>query len=83
MESLRRGGAKRLLARPFRSSRGFTLSTATAALPDVRDESPAHHGPAEPLPKLALGAIGIVFGDIGTSPLYALKESFVGPHPLA
>ncbi|WP_017665544.1 potassium transporter Kup [Porphyrobacter sp. AAP82] len=23
------------------------------------------------------------YGDIGTSPLYALKESFVGPHPLA
>ena len=32
---------------------------------------------------LALGAIGVVFGDIGTSPLYALKESFVGHHPLA
>src|SRR3990170_1895837 len=31
---------------------------------------------------LTLGAIGIVFGDIGTSPLYALKESFVGHHPL-
>ncbi|MEO5706294.1 MAG: potassium transporter Kup [Alteraurantiacibacter sp.] len=29
-----------------------------------------------------LGAIGVVYGDIGTSPLYALKESFVGPHPL-
>jgi len=26
----------------------------------------------------ALGALGIVFGDIGTSPLYALKESFEG-----
>ena len=34
------------------------------------------------LPKLALGALGVVFGDIGTSPLYALKESFVGHHPL-
>jgi KUP system potassium uptake protein len=30
-----------------------------------------------------LGAVGIVYGDIGTSPLYAMKESFVGPHPLA
>src|SRR3546814_18797984 len=30
-----------------------------------------------------LGAVGVVFGDIGTSPLYALKESFIGPHPLA
>jgi KUP system potassium uptake protein len=47
-------------------------------------EAPAiHHGPAEPLPKLMLGAIGVVYGDIGTSPLYTMKESFLGPHPLA
>src|SRR6478609_9411256 len=25
--------------------------------------------------KLAIGSIGVVYGDIGTSPLYALKES--------
>ena len=31
---------------------------------------------------LMLGAIGVVYGDIGTSPLYAMKESFLGPHPL-
>ena len=31
---------------------------------------------------LVLGAIGVVFGDIGTSPLYALKETFAGHHPL-
>jgi KUP system potassium uptake protein len=35
------------------------------------------------LPRLMVGAIGVVFGDIGTSPLYALKECFAGPHPLA
>ncbi|HET6797410.1 MAG TPA: potassium transporter Kup [Gemmatimonadales bacterium] len=29
---------------------------------------------------MALGAIGVVYGDIGTSPLYALKECFIGPH---
>ena len=29
---------------------------------------------------LAVGAIGIVFGDIGTSPLYAFKEAFGGTH---
>jgi KUP system potassium uptake protein len=28
------------------------------------------------LPALIVGAVGIVFGDIGTSPLYALKEAF-------
>ncbi|HEX6071798.1 MAG TPA: potassium transporter Kup [Sphingomicrobium sp.] len=30
-----------------------------------------------------LGAVGVVYGDIGTSPLYTMKESFLGPHPLA
>jgi len=29
---------------------------------------------------LALGALGVVYGDIGTSPLYALKECFNGHH---
>ncbi|HEV2844700.1 MAG TPA: KUP/HAK/KT family potassium transporter, partial [Thermoanaerobaculia bacterium] len=29
---------------------------------------------------LSLGALGIVYGDIGTSPLYALRECFHGPH---
>ena len=29
-----------------------------------------------------VGAIGVVFGDIGTSPLYALKETFAGHHPM-
>ncbi len=32
------------------------------------------------LPVLALTALGVVFGDIGTSPLYALKECFNGDH---
>ncbi len=31
---------------------------------------------------LAIGALGVVFGDIGTSPLYALKECFRGFHPI-
>jgi KUP system potassium uptake protein len=33
---------------------------------------------AEPLSALALGALGIVFGDIGTSPLYAFQQSLSG-----
>ncbi len=32
---------------------------------------------------LALAALGVVYGDIGTSPLYTLRECFVGHHPLA
>lgn len=34
------------------------------------------------LAALVLGAIGVVFGDIGTSPLYALKEVFHGGLPI-
>jgi KUP system potassium uptake protein len=58
------------------------LSTTAPAAPIV-DTAPASHGPKDSLPMLMLGAIGVVYGDIGTSPLYAMKESFLGPHPLA
>jgi KUP system potassium uptake protein len=53
--------------------------------PALSEDAPHQHGAhaQEPLPLLALGAIGVVFGDIGTSPLYALKQSFAGHHPLA
>src|SRR6185503_3315831 len=32
--------------------------------------------------KLAIAAIGVVYGDIGTSPLYALRECFHGAHAI-
>jgi KUP system potassium uptake protein len=38
-----------------------------------------HHGP---LHKMAIAAIGIVYGDIGTSPIYAFRETFAGHHTL-
>jgi KUP system potassium uptake protein len=42
------------------------------------------HIPKGPVPLLALGALGIVYGDIGTSPLYAFRETFHGHgHELA
>jgi len=34
------------------------------------------------LPFLILAALGVVYGDIGTSPLYALRECFTGPHAI-
>src|SRR5260221_6944507 len=55
--------------------------TADNILP--AESAASSHGPKEALPKLMLGAIGVVYGDIGTSPLYTMKESFLGPHPLA
>ena len=33
--------------------------------------------------KLTIGALGVVFGDIGTSPLYALRVCFTGEHGIA
>jgi KUP system potassium uptake protein len=53
-----------------------TLSSSAAAAPAG---AAAHR---QKLPALMLGAIGVVYGDIGTSPLYTMKESFIGPHPL-
>src|SRR5687768_10721592 len=32
---------------------------------------------------LTFTALGVVYGDIGTSPLYALRECFHGPHGIA
>ena len=44
----------------------------------------AHGGDSmSPKYKLAVAAIGIVFGDIGTSPLYAFRETFSGHHHLS
>ena len=59
--------------------------------PDAAPEGASPTDPSQPsetpqkdgLSVLMLGAIGVVFGDIGTSPLYAMKESFIGPHPMA
>lgn len=44
---------------------------------------PTKDGGEERLLALSLGAIGVVFGDIGTSPLYTLREAFHGPFSIA
>src|SRR5512134_2186768 len=44
--------------------------------------APRVRGPAD-LAKLAFGALGVVYGDIGTSPLYTIKECFSPPHGVA
>ena len=58
--------------------------TDTAAAPPVpTEESRADpHAPQGGVAKLAVAAIGVVFGDIGTSPIYAFRETFAGHHPL-
>lgn len=47
--------------------------------PNEQDES-AHDLPFHRLMVLSLSALGVVYGDIGTSPLYALKICFSGNH---
>ncbi|QEL65930.1 putative potassium uptake protein [Oryzomicrobium terrae] len=44
--------------------------------------SPASHGASSPLAALSLAALGVVYGDIGTSPLYSVKEVFAGNHAI-
>ncbi|MGN6513326.1 MAG: potassium transporter Kup [Lysobacteraceae bacterium] len=51
---------------------------ATPATSHASGEHPHGHGNVG-LGGLIVGAIGVVFGDIGTSPLYTIKEAFI-PH---
>ena len=55
-------------------------TAATTTTPDPSSLAPPSRR-AQMLP-LALAALGVVFGDIGTSPLYAVKECFSGTHAL-
>jgi KUP system potassium uptake protein len=57
----------------------MTDTAAAAAPPLLPSDRPAgyadHHHQGS-LAKLMLGAIGVVYGDIGTSPIYAFRETF-------
>ncbi len=45
----------------------------------MEQRSEQGHGPSKSSTKLAFASIGVVFGDIGTSPLYAMREAL---HPV-
>src|SRR5687767_3474675 len=53
-------------------------------MPEPHENPAANHGHAHlgrlATAGLALGALGVVYGDIGTSPLYAIRECFGGEH---
>lgn len=51
------------------------MSDDRAEATPTRSQPPQH---GSGLSLLALGALGVVYGDIGTSPLYAMRESFEG-----
>ncbi len=53
---------------------------------DFGDSHQSHndsHAPKGSLLALCAGTVGVVFGDIGTSPIYAFRETFAGHHPIA
>jgi len=53
---------------------------------DAQQEALERAPPAEPHSQtfavLALAVLGVVYGDIGTSPIYALRETFNGKNPI-
>ncbi len=60
-------------------------SIARPRLPSYEDAGAAAQVPEgrSPVPfALALGALGVVYGDLGTNPLFALAEAFSGDHAL-
>src|SRR4249920_1412081 len=55
-------------------SRRYWMADPAVGAAEAPEES--HHSPhSEGFYALALGAMGVVFGDIGTSPLYAMREA--------
>lgn len=48
-----------------------------------QSDSQSVHGQRGPLAALAVSALGVVFGDIGTSPLYTMQEAFTPHYRLA
>jgi KUP system potassium uptake protein len=77
------------VAYPFQDenpgAKGLT-SCCIAAYNDSMVQSSNTTGENIPTPRLAavsVAAMGVVYGDIGTSPLYTMKEVFNGPHAVA
>ncbi len=57
-----------------------TVDPSPAEKPGQTADGHGHHSGG--LAKLTIGAVGVVFGDIGTSPIYAFRETFAGHHKI-
>ncbi len=57
-----------------------TLKRDCASVLESGRTATTQHPKGKLLAALALGALGVVYGDIGTSPLYAVRECFHGDH---
>jgi K+ transporter len=58
-----------------KSDQQHTSASQPGASPDGSAPGHESHGHGDKLWTLMIGAIGVVFGDIGTSPLYAMREA--------
>jgi KUP system potassium uptake protein len=58
-------------------------STSGSAQLSTSDPPPSEKKDLKKTLILAVGALGVVYGDIGTSPLYTVKECFHGTHAIA
>jgi len=65
-----------MISKPGPSASRWRRLRAPAVLTSGPDA--ARHGPRGSLAMLTVGALGIVYGDIGTSPLYAMDQLFLG-----
>jgi KUP system potassium uptake protein len=65
---------------PSSSSRSQPVPSVSRSAAQSSDRETSHRSS---LALLTLSAIGVVYGDIGTSPLYALRECFHGQHGVA
>ena len=65
------------------SSLSPTAAAVAASSRSPAPDAPSHAPPTRStrdLLKVSVGALGIVYGDIGTSPLYTIRECFTGEH---
>ena len=65
----------------IREGAGDGVEPSTPVAQGAQGHGHGHRGGGSGL-KLAIGALGVVFGDIGTSPLYAMRDTFAGHHKL-
>jgi KUP system potassium uptake protein len=82
---MKRASTGHLRALGSEAESGGPGDAAKRPLPNAPVEaSPAHEAPSgRYFLTLCMGALGVVYGDIGTSPLYAIRECFHPAHGLA
>ena len=60
---------------------GFAASTSASSDLSQQSSTPAPKSPGARFWPLALGSVGVVYGDIGTSPIYAFRQALAAASP--